>query len=164
MKRLAMIMVCVVGLSTAPVLATDLSYEGWGVRAGVADDPDQVVIGAHWVLEGLAPNLRFMPNVEIGLGDDHTVLALTAPAHYMFRDLDTDFTPYAGGGLTLGFVDRDNDRGRGDDDDLEIALRVTGGLEWSLREHRAFFVELNVIGGDVHDVQVVAGLTFRRSR
>ena len=159
MKRTAVLLACLLGLPALPALAGNPSYGGWGARVGVADDPDQAVFGAHWVLEDLVPNLRFMPNIELGLGDDHTIVAVTAPVHYMFRDLDAPFTPYAGGGVTLAFIDED--RGRKNDDDFEIALRITGGLEWRLGQRRDFFVELNLIGGDVHDLQVIAGWTFR---
>ena len=137
------------------------NYEGWGVRGGLADSPDQVVVGAHWVFEEIAPNLRFMPNIELGDGDDHTILALAAPFHYMFRNADTAFTPYAGGGVVLAWIDEDRPPPFGDDDDFEIAIRGTGGLEWQLKKRRRFFVEVSLIGGDVHDVQAMAGWTFR---
>jgi hypothetical protein len=128
------------------------------VRLGVTDDPDQVVGGAHFNLGEFVPNLRFQPDVLIGGGDDATTIFGTAPVYYHF-DPDTLFTPYAGGGVSLGLVDRDLPGGDSDLD-LEIGIRVTGGLEWPLRRGGSFLVELGLGFGDVADAHVVVGWTF----
>jgi hypothetical protein len=128
----------------------------------VANDPDQVIGGIHWDIGELATDLRLVPNFEIGLGDDHTILVLNAPVHYLFRDVDAGFTPFAGGGVALGWVDRDN--GKNDDSDFEVALKGIGGVEWTMKSGTAFFVELDLVIGDLHDFQVLAGWTFRTRR
>ena len=143
-----------------PALAQNSDTEGWGFRVGLGDDPDQGIFGAQWEITEFAPDLRFIPNVELGFGDDHTILSLTFPVNYMFRDLDVDFVPYAGGGVALGVVDKDKDMGD-DDTDFEIALKTASGIEWTLNNRTRFFVELNLVFGDLHDVQAMAGWTFR---
>jgi opacity protein-like surface antigen len=141
-------------------VGSDLGWHGWGLRAGVADDVDQVVGGAHFNLGEFVPHLRFQPDIQLGAGDDHTTLYGTAPVYYRFGT-ETRFTPYAGGGLSLGFVDRDLPAGaHGDDTDFEVGGKVTGGLEWPRPEGQAFFVEFSLGFGDVHDAQLVAAWSF----
>ncbi len=148
----------------APAFAEDLGYRGWGPRVGFADDPDQVIAGAHFDFGEFTDHVRFVPNVELGVGDDHTILALTAPAHYVWENLSNTMTePYAGGGVTVGFIDRDHDgRGRDDDSDVELALKAIGGAAWRLEGGSSFFVELNLVMGDIHDVQALAGWMFHK--
>jgi hypothetical protein len=150
-------------LVAAPARGAGPHYSGWGPRFGLADDPDQIVVGVHFDLGELARHLRFVPNVELGVGDDATVLAMTAPVHYRWEDLEgSDVVPYAGGGLTAALVDWDDDRG-GDDDDLELGARAIGGAEWSLdKPGNAFLIEVNVGFGDIHDLQIMVGWKFGR--
>jgi len=139
---------------------SDIGWNGWGLRVGVTDDPDQVIGGAHFNLGEFVPHLRFQPDVQLGVGDDHTTLYATAPVYYRF-DTDTRFTPYAGGGVSLGFVDRDLPSGsNADDTEFEAGFKVTGGLEWPRGQGQAFFVELSIGFGDVHDLAVLAAWSF----
>jgi opacity protein-like surface antigen len=153
---------------TAPGLAdtgtaavgTEIGWRGWGPRIGVTDDPDQIVGGVHFDLGEFVPRLRFQPDVQLGFGDDATTLFATVPVHYRFN-VNRDFTPYVGGGIAFGFVDRDlPPTSNGDDTEFEAGFRTTGGLDWSLRSGRSFLVELSLGFGDVQDVQIVAGWTF----
>lgn len=142
--------------------ALNTSSKGWGPRVGVGFDPDQIIGGVHWDVGRFTPHLRLVPNMELGLGDDHTILSVTVPLHYVFRDVDVNFFPYVGGGLTLGLVNHDPPGDHDDDDDIEGALRGIGGMEWRWTEKTDFFTEANVVFGDVHDLQLMAGWTFRR--
>ena len=148
------------GHSTRYSAGSDIGWRGWGLRAGVADDVDQVVGGAHFNLGEFVPHLRFQPDVQLGAGDDHTTLYGTAPVYYRFGS-ETRFTPYAGGGVSLGFVDRDLPEGsNADDTEFEIGGKVTGGMEWPRPQGQAFFLELSLGFGDVHDAQLVAAWSF----
>ena len=69
---------------------------------GLASDPDQVVVGAQFLAGEWISRVAFTPNVELGFGDDFTILSGTAPALYRFRT-NSNVTPYVGGGVTLGF-------------------------------------------------------------
>lgn len=165
MHRKFILFLMTAALASAPALAGD-RLQGWGPRVGLTSDPDQAIGGIHWDLGKVHSQLRFMPNVQIGFGDDHTILEGTAPVHWMFKKVEADFTPYAGGGLSLAWVDRDLPaNSNADDTEVELSLKAIGGLEWRLRDGTDFFVELNLGIGDIHDFQVVAGWTFRsRSR
>jgi hypothetical protein len=131
---------------------------GWGPHFGVAGDPDQLVLGLHFDVGRIAPRVRFQPDVELGLGDNHTIFSFTLPAHYLLRTR-TEIGPYAGGGIVVGLDDRDRRPPR-DDTDVEIGIALTGGLEWRTDHGDRFSLELNLFAGDLHDFQVVGGITF----
>ncbi len=139
---------------------SDIGWKGWGLRAGVTTDPDQVVGGVQFNLGEFTRNLRFQPDVQLGFGDDATTLYATAPVYYRFN-ADQKFTPYAGGGIALGFIEVDLPAtSGGDDTSFEIGIRATGGLEWNLKSGGALAVELSLGSGDIHDAQVVAVWNF----
>ncbi len=138
--------------------SSDFGYRGWGLRVGVSSDPDQVVGGAQFNFGRIAGGLRFQPDVQLGLGDDVTSLYATAPVYYRFQ-AEQRFTPYAGGGIALGYVDVDLPAGSSDSE-FEVGGRLTGGLEWGRSGGGAFAVELSLGVGDVHDFHVVALWNF----
>ena len=168
-RILVLLVIVAVAVPTSAVAAagsgssragSGIGWRGWGVRVGVTDDPDQVVGGVHFNLGEFVPRLRFQPDVQLGFGDDATTLFATAPVHYRF-ELDREFVPYVGGGVSFGFVDRDlPPTSNADDTEFEAGFKATGGLEWSLSGGRAFLVELSLGFGDVHDVQIVGGWSF----
>ena len=137
---------------------------GWGPRVGLASDPDQLVAGIHVDAGRLASRVRFQPDAEVAVGDDVLILSFSAPVHYRFP-VKGDIHPYAGGGVTVGYVDVDvPDRvdGHGvDDDDVNFAIDILGGLEWQLHSGNLFFVEFDILAGDLQDFELVAGWTFR---
>jgi opacity protein-like surface antigen len=133
---------------------SDIGWYGWGIRGGLADDPDQGLLGAHFNLGEFTRHLRFQPDVQFGFGDDHKTLFFTAPVHYRFV-VGRSFTPYAGGGITFGWVDPDHRSGT----DFEAGVRAIGGLDWT-KDGTGFLLELNLGFGDIHDVQILAGWSF----
>jgi opacity protein-like surface antigen len=158
-KRWLLIPVWSLAAILSPVRAEGTDYpqirwQGWGVRAGLASDPNQVVVGAQFPLGEWAPRVAFTPNVELGFGDHHTILSATAPAHYIFRT-KTNIKPYVGGGVTLGYVDRDSRSS-----DFGVSLELMGGAEWELKNSKSFFLELDIPFSDFHDVQVLVGWNF----
>ena len=140
----------------------DIGYHGWGLRAGMADDVDQVVGGAHMNMGEFIPHLRFQPDIQLGAGDDVTTIYATAPVYWRF-ETETRFVTYVGGGPTVGWVDYDDDDSLGNnsgDSDFEAGAKLTGGMEWPRPQGEAFFVELSLGFGDVHDVTALAAWTF----
>ena len=133
---------------------SDIGWVGWGLRVGLADDPDQVVGGIQFNLGTFTRQIRFQPDFQVGFGDDAKTYFFTVPAYYRFRT-DQHFTPYAGGGPTFGWFDPDKRSS-----DFEAGLKATGGLEWPTKSGGAFFVELSLGFGDVHDVSMVAAWNF----
>lgn len=166
MTRSKMFLVlCASFLLLAPALAEDEAASGlpgstaspWGIRLGLATDPDQLVVGANFLEFEITDNLWLEPNAELGFGDDVTMLTGTAPVHYRFV-VDAKVRPYAGGGVTLGWarVDKHGET----ETEFDISLRATGGILWSLKGGNEMFAELNLIFGDLHDVQAMVGWRF----
>jgi len=85
--------------------AATASAQDVGVRAGVSVDPDQFYFGGHYETAPLVDRLRFRPNVEIGLGDDITLVGLNVEFAYFFPQQHRDWQLYAGGGPALNIID-----------------------------------------------------------
>jgi hypothetical protein len=58
------------------LFAVPARAQGLGGRVGASVDPDQFYAGVHYETTELAERLRFRPNVEVGVGDDLTLVAL----------------------------------------------------------------------------------------
>ncbi len=145
-------------LAAAP-LAAEMGFYGWGPRLGIGDDPDQVLVGVHQDFGEFVENLRFQPSLDVGFGDDHTVVAAMVPVHFRFPGR-SPATPYLGGGLALFWIDRDRPRGRGDSE-VEFSPLLVGGVEWRAGATGDVLIELQVPGGDGHDVRLLVGWMFR---
>lgn len=135
-----------------------MGFFGWGFRVGLADDPDQVVVGLHQDLGEIVEHLRFQPSFELGFGDDHTVVSGTLPVHYRFESAP-GVTPYLGGGIRLAWIDRETRRR--DDSEFEISPVFVGGAEWRAGKRSDVFLELQLSSGDAHEAKVVFGWMLR---
>jgi hypothetical protein len=104
--------------------AAPAGAQTFGARAGASVDPDQFYFGGHLETSDLVENLRFRPNVELGIGDDLTLIALNFELAYHFR-MRSPWHVYAGGGPALNIVhgDSDTDAGGG----FNILLGVEHG-------------------------------------
>lgn len=93
-------------LVSSPALAQTV-----GVRAGASVDPDQFFFGGHYETGPLADRVTFRPNVEIGIGNDLTLIALNFELAYKFPT-SKPWGVYAGGGPALNIfrVDEGPDR------------------------------------------------------
>jgi len=131
---------------------------GWGVRFGVANDPDQVLAGIQLDLGSIADRVYAEPSFELGVGDDHTTFKATASLHYRLNPLKS-VRPYFGGGATIA-VDYHDPPDRGSDTDFRISLRAIGGATWIMKSRRQFFIEGAVIFGNPHDFQLMVGWRF----
>lgn len=139
-------------------ITDNIKLKGWGVRVGLSSDPDQIIGGFHWDLGRIVPKLRLQPNVELGVGDDAVTLFGALPVHYLF-DIESKFTPYAGGSFVLGLVRLDRPRG-GNDTNVEAGLRAIGGLQWPLKNGKPIAVEVNIGLGDIPEFQAKVAWTF----
>lgn len=159
--RLAALSLCLLA-SSGPASA-EIGYYGWGPRVGVGDDPDQILVGIHQDLGEFVENLRFQPSLDLGLGDDHTVISGVVPVHYRFPGRG-DAVPYLGGGLVLAWIDRDRPargRGGGDDSEFDISPLVVGGVEWKAGRRGDALLEIQFATGDAHDIKLMFGWIFR---
>lgn len=153
--------VCALLIATAGLGAGTVQAAGWGPRVGATIDPDQVHVGLHADFgDVIAERVRFMPNLELGFGDDLTLGALNFEAAYRFRENWDTWSPYAGGGLGLNWYSWDNDFPGRDDSDMDVGLNLLGGIEKGTRSGNRFFLELKLGLADSPDMKVTVGWTF----
>ncbi len=139
----------IVLFSAAPALAQD-----GGVRGGISVEPDQFYFGGHLETSPLIDRLYFRPNVEVGFGDDLTLIAANMEFVYKFSTRRA-WNIYAGGGPALNIYMFDGD---GDDDtDTDAGVNILGGVESS----RGLFFEFKVGVVDSPDFKFGVGYTWR---
>jgi hypothetical protein len=133
------------GLLVSPVAAQTV-----GVQVGASADPDQFYFGGHIETAPLVDRVRFRPNVEVGIGDDVTLVALNFEFTYTFPS-SRPWSVYLGGGPALNIY---NVR-----DDTE----AEGGFNFLIgAAHRdGLFVEMKVGALDSPDLKVGVGYVFR---
>lgn len=122
-----------------------------GVQAGISLDPDQFYFGGHIETGPLVDRLRFRPSVDIGLGDDTTLVAGNFDFTYTFPGR-SGWNLYVGGGPTINWYDSDNG-----DSDTEGGFNFIVGAKQSGR----LFFELKVGVEGSPDLKFGVGYTFR---
>ena len=129
-------LVCtIVAVVSLVLFAASAQAQGFGVRVGASADPDQFYAGGHYETNELVERLRFRPNIEIGVGDNLTLVAVNFEFVYRLppnaprlRGALSMWHVYVGGGPALNFLRFKNDtRSEGGFHGL-IGLAHRGGL------------------------------------
>jgi hypothetical protein len=123
-----------------------------GLRTGVSIDPDQFYVGGHLETDPLVERLVFKPNVEVGFGDDVTLVAVNFEFVWKFPQRRSQWGFYAGGGPAINLYQRD-----GPGDDAEAGFNILAGLE----NRRGLFFEFKLGVADSPDFKFGVGFTFR---
>jgi hypothetical protein len=112
--------VFVISLSAAPARA-----QGLGVNAGVSADPDQFYFGIGYETAELLERLRFRPNLEVGVGDEATLVTVNFEFAYRIPVNKKPWSVYVGGGpaLVISNSHDDTDAGGGFNFLLGVAHR-----------------------------------------
>ncbi|MGE0125484.1 MAG: hypothetical protein AB7U25_21345 [Vicinamibacterales bacterium] len=118
-------------------------------------DPDQFYFGAHYETDALVDRVHFRPNVEAGLGDDLTTIALNFDFVYKFPQRNR-WRLYAGGGPAVNFYRFDN-RGGNDDTDSDAGLNFLLGVE----QDSGLFFEFKIGAIDSPELKFGVGWSFR---
>lgn len=132
--------------SPTPALAQD-----GGIRGGISVDPDQFYFGGHLETSPLVDRLYFRPNVEVGFGDDLTLIAANMEFVYKFTTR-RPWNLYAGAGPALNVYMVD-----GADGDTDAGFNVLVGVEQS----RGLFFEFKIGAIDSPDFKFGVGYTWR---
>jgi len=132
---------------TIPAAAQDA-----GLRAGLSVDPDQFYFGGHIETSPLVDRIHFRPNVEVGFGDDLTLIGANMEFVYKFPNR-RDWGLFAGGGPALNVYMFDNV----DDSETDAGLNLLLGVENS----RGLFFEFKMGLIDSPDFKFGVGWTFR---
>jgi len=125
------------------------AQHGFGIRTGVSVDPDQFYFGAHVDVGPLVKSLWFRPNIEIGFGDDVTLIAINPELAYWFPS-KSSWHVYLGGGPALNIYDYDSGS------DTQAGLNFLVGVAHS----GGFFVEAKVGAFDSPTFKFGFGYTF----
>src|SRR4051794_20954881 len=137
--------------------ATPAFAQDGGIRGGISVDPDQFYVGGHFETSPLIDRLYFRPNVEIGFGDDLTLLSANMEFVYKFTPRRA-WTLYAGGGPALNVYMFNNDNNNNDDgSDTNAGLNLLVGAERS----KGLFFEVKFGLVDSPTVKFGVGWTFR---
>jgi hypothetical protein len=97
--------------------------------------------------------------MELGFGDDQTLLQVLGEVQYVFSGFPT-LIPYLGGGLGLTYVNYDDDHPR-DGSDTEGSLCAIGGIETELYPGTNLFFEFKVgMTNDDPDIKLGIGLSW----
>ena len=135
-------------------------WDGWGVRAGLSSDPDQLYGGVHFNLGEFAKDVRFRPSMELGFGDDLVLVQMLAEIHYVFSNVQV-WKPYLGGGLGLTYVNYDNDH-PGDASETKFSLNPIAGIETMTNQGMKFFAELKLgLADEDPDIKFGLGLSWK---
>jgi hypothetical protein len=146
----ALLIVAAVGTSDAH------AQGGVVVRAGASLDPDQFYLGGHAEMGPLIERLWFRPNLEVGVGDNRTLVAFNGEFTYWFPLEQNEWSAYVGAGPALNIINFDNPAGDSETDaeggfNILLGLAHSGGL----------FTELKVGALDSPDLKFGVGYTFR---
>jgi hypothetical protein len=106
--------------------------QGFGVRGGLSIEPDQVYFGGHYETAPIVDRVHFKPNIEIGFGEDFTLIALNFEGVYKFPDQGT-WNAYAGGGPSLSISNFENDSDTGAGFNLLAGIETERGLGFEVK-------------------------------
>jgi hypothetical protein len=136
---------------------TSHAAAGLGPQIGFSSDPDQVVFGGHLQFRDVAPDVDFVPSVNVGVGDNVTVTAFNGDFHFRFRVSGARWQPYVGAGASLYGVSGDGPFGGSDS--FGGGNFILGAEAPTSRASR-FFAELRLALGDGPTLRMIAGWNF----
>ena len=153
MTRLSRVWMWAAAAALAGTLsAADASAQTFGVRAGASVDPDQFYFGGHVETGPLADKVHFRPNLELGVGNDLTTVAINLELAYKQPLRRHPWTVYGGGGPAIIFYDADNGT------DTDGGFNLLGGMEH--RDGLFFEVKFGLV--DSPDFKIGIGWNFGR--
>ena len=134
---------------------------GLGPRVGFSSGPDQFVFGGQLIIGEVAPNLTFDPDVELGFGDDLTVIALNLDMHYHFAIQGSAWRPYVGAGAGINFIEFDRPLPLQDNSTTEVGGNFIFGAGVPTAAGNRFFGEMKLGLGDIPDLKLIVGWNFK---
>jgi opacity protein-like surface antigen len=134
----------------------------YGVRGGFSSSPDQLVLGGQMTIGEVAPNLSFDPNIEMGFGDNTTLIGFNLDMHYHFDLRNTSWRPYVGGGAGINYIQTDVPPGVGGDNSVtKVAGSFIFGAGVPTHSGNQFFAELKFgLGTYAPDFKMLVGWNF----
>jgi len=134
----------------ALLVPSRVEAQTFGARVGTSVDPDQFFFGGHYETRPLADRVTFRPNLEVGVGNGLTLIALNFELAYKFPT-SKPWGVYAGGGPALNFL-----LIRSDDSDTEGGFNVLLGIE----HRQGLFGEIKAGAIDSPNFKITIGYIF----
>ena len=133
------------------VFSTPAAAQDAGIRGGISVDPDQFYIGGHLETPPLVDRLYFRPNLEVGFGDDLTLIGANMEFVYKFSTR-RPMNLYAGAGPALNiFMPSEGDS------DTQAGFNFLVGAESS----KGLFFEFKIGVMDSPELKFGVGYTWR---
>ena len=136
------------------------SFAAFGAELGFIQDPSQFVFGGHLKWVDVAPQLDFVPGIDLGVGDKTTLVSLNGDFHYRL-DTKTQWQPYLGGGVGIHFFSFDNTGPGVDKSATRAGGQFIAGADVATQNNSRFFAELKVGLGDSPNFKAMAGWSFK---
>ncbi len=165
---------------TAGAAFAGIGFDGWAPRAGARfGDPNQFVVGGHVNLGEIAPGLRLQPMVDVGFGDNLTLVTINSDALYFpaGAELGDGMRTYIGAGLAVVYTKLSLDdtgcdlllepfrsacEDAFDTSSTDVGLNLIGGLEKTLSGGNTLIGEFRITIEDATFFQITAGYGFGR--
>ena len=146
----------VVAFSASPAAAQ------FGVRAGYSFTPDQVVLGAHYMIPVGTSGLNVIPSAEVAFGDDAFTIYGNGDLVYRFA-AGTSVKPYLGGGISYVSYDPDDIEIDGEtievDSSSDVAFTAIGGAWFNAGGSTPWFLEGKIgLDDKSPDVKLMVGV------
>ncbi len=143
-----------------PAAASAGSFTYYGPQLGFSQGPDQFVVGGHLKWNMVSPRLDFVPGVDLGIGDNFSLVSLNGDFHYRIIS-GAHWQPYVGGGVGMHFASDDNLRGNTNNNDAQTGGHIIVGAGVPTEGRNRFFTELKLGFGDSPDLKAIAGWNFK---
>jgi len=147
-------------LAVLPAASVADSFTAYGPQIGFSQGPDQIVIGGHLQWGDVAPQLDFVPGIDLGFGDNVSLVSLNGDFHYRI-DTNTQWQPYVGGGVGIHFASFDNAGPGQDGSSTDAGGHFIAGADVATKGRSRFFAELKLGFGDSPDFKALAGWSFK---
>ena len=147
-------------VAVLPVASSAGSFTAFGPHLGFSQGPDQIVFGGHLQWGNIAPQLDFVPGIDLGFGDHSTLVSVNGDFHYRL-DTRTQWQPYVGGGVGIHFISIDNPGPGPDGSDTRGGGHFIAGADVLAKGGSRFFTELKLgFSDNSPDMKVCAGFNF----
>src|SRR5215467_11744794 len=130
------------------------AQEGVGIRAGVSADPAQFYFGGHAAFGPVVDKLWFRPNLEVGVGNNLTLIALNAEFAYWIPLRKNPWNVYLGGGPAANIFTSGGVRNR--DSDVRPGFNLLIGIA----QRKGLFSEIKIGAIDSPSFKFGIGYTF----
>ena len=148
-------------LAMLPAASLAGPFAAYGPHVGFSSGPDQFVVGGQLQWGDVAPSLDFVPSVDLGFGDNSTLVSINGDFRYRL-DTRTQWQPYLGGGVGIHFISINNAGPFGQDaSDTVAGGHFIAGADVATQGRSRFFLEMKLGFSDSPDFKALAGWSFR---